>query len=1368
MQQNLFSLLNGLRKSMTNTPPTAVAITASSDENNAVLIHANFTDPDPFDVHTFSVDVTATLGSVTNNNDGTFAYDPGVNFDHLASGETAMDTFTYTVDDGNGGTSTQTVTVTINGQNDAPVAAAVTASADEDGSAVVIAGNFTDADTSDTHTFTVDTTATVGSVTNNNDGTFSYDPGSHFQNLAAGETTVDTFTYTVDDGNGGTSTQTVTVTINGQNDAPVAQAVSAATDEDTPIAIAANFTDADTSDTHTFTVDTTGTAGNVTNNNDGTFSYNPGAALQYLQVGETATDTFTYTVDDGNGGTSTQTVTVTINGQNDAPVIDAITAVAEEDGPTIVLAPSFSDIDSEGPFVVTFDDSGTTGSLTDNGDGTFNYHANGQFEHLNPGQTETDTFTYTVTDNHGGTSTRTLSIVVEGQVEPHKLVASDGQAIDLFGYSTQINDLGVVVVGALGDDDTANGAGSVYVYTPNGTGYLETKILASDGAGSDLFGINTAINGSGVVVVGSYLDDDNGTDSGSAYVYAPTAGGSYSELKLTASDGAANDRFGSHVSVSDSGVIAIGAPSLGVAGGASGAVYVYAPDGSGGYSEVKLTASDQTAGNYFGFATDVNQHGAVYVGASSFNGGSSATGTAYVYIPDGLGGYTETKLLSPDPEGGDNFGLSGAINGSGTIVIGAPGNDADGVNSGALYVYQPDGSGNYAIQKILSSDIEANDNLGRSVDINDAGVIVVGAEGDDEQAGSAGAAFVYKPDGAGGYTEFKLTAYDGAQSDLLGYSVSINNDGVVSIGAYGDDDNGSRSGSVYTFVPDENGDYKGADGTIYGEHGQPALQSYAEAFDVSGEPVAAKIVASHGRADDIFGIATQINDSGIFVASAVGDDDKGLGAGSVYVYTSNGGDYFETKLVASDGDQGDSFGQHSAINESGMIVIGASTDDDNGTDSGSVYVYAPTAGGSYSELKLTASDGAANDRFGSHVSVSDSGVIAIGAPSLGVAGGASGAVYVYAPDGSGGYSEVKLTASDQTAGNYFGFATDVNQHGAVYVGASSFNGGSSATGTAYVYIPDGLGGYTETKLLSPDPEGGDNFGLSGAINGSGTIVIGAPGNDADGVNSGALYVYQPDGSGNYAIQKILSSDIEANDNLGRSVDINDAGVIVVGAEGDDEQAGSAGAAFVYKPDGAGGYTEFKLTAYDGAQSDLLGYSVSINNDGVVSIGAYGDDDNGSRSGSVYTFVPDENGDYKGADGTIYGASTSNFSQTITGTNTANLLVGTAGDDIVTAGGGDDTITGRGGNDTVTGGSGADTFVFLADYGGNTIVTDFEAGPGVVDTLEINQALLSDFQSLLNVASEVGNDVLIEISIDKKITLENTVLLNLDNDDFVFV
>ena len=120
--------------------------------------------------------------------------------------------------DDNGASSTETVTVTITGQNDAPVALAVAAAADEDGPMITISADFSDIDTSDTHTFSVDTTGTLGTVTNNGDGTFSYDATGAFETLAVGETTTDTFTYTVDDGNGGTSTETVTVTITGAND----------------------------------------------------------------------------------------------------------------------------------------------------------------------------------------------------------------------------------------------------------------------------------------------------------------------------------------------------------------------------------------------------------------------------------------------------------------------------------------------------------------------------------------------------------------------------------------------------------------------------------------------------------------------------------------------------------------------------------------------------------------------------------------------------------------------------------------------------------------------------------------------------------------------------------------------------------------------------------------------------------------------------------------------------------------------------------------------------------------------------------------------------------------------------------------------
>ncbi|KZL18279.1 hypothetical protein PsWM33_04985 [Pseudovibrio sp. WM33] len=103
------------------------------------------------------------------SSDGTFSYDPNGAFEHLAVGETATDTFTYTVTDSSGTSSTNTVTVTIDGANDAPVAEEVTVSTDED-SSVIITPDFSDADTSDTHSFSVDTSATAGSVTVNEDG----------------------------------------------------------------------------------------------------------------------------------------------------------------------------------------------------------------------------------------------------------------------------------------------------------------------------------------------------------------------------------------------------------------------------------------------------------------------------------------------------------------------------------------------------------------------------------------------------------------------------------------------------------------------------------------------------------------------------------------------------------------------------------------------------------------------------------------------------------------------------------------------------------------------------------------------------------------------------------------------------------------------------------------------------------------------------------------------------------------------------------------------------------------------------------------------------------------------------------------------
>ena len=181
-----------------------------------------------------------------------------------------------------------------------------------------------------------DDDGTKGKVTNNGDGTFTYDPNGAFIGLKAGATATDKFRYTVTDGSGASSTATVTIAITGENDAPAAQDVAANVRKHGPAkSVTASFTDPDVGDTHSFSIDaaTDATKGKVTNNGDGTFTYDPNGAFISLKAGVTATDKFLYTVTDGSGVSSTATVTMTIVGENDAPTAQNGAANVQEHGP---------------------------------------------------------------------------------------------------------------------------------------------------------------------------------------------------------------------------------------------------------------------------------------------------------------------------------------------------------------------------------------------------------------------------------------------------------------------------------------------------------------------------------------------------------------------------------------------------------------------------------------------------------------------------------------------------------------------------------------------------------------------------------------------------------------------------------------------------------------------------------------------------------------------------------------------------------------------------------------------------------------------------------------------------------------------------
>ena len=356
-----------------------------------------------------------------------------------------------------------------------------------------------------------------------------------------------------------------------------------------------------------------------------------------------------------------------------------------------------------------------------------------------------------------------------------------------------------IVVGSFFDDDDGSASGSAYIYNLDGTG--EVKVTASDAASGDRLGVSVAV-GSNKIVVGSYGDDlegggSGGSSSGSVYVYNIDG---TNEVKLTASDAAGGDSFGTSVAIGSNKIV-VGAPGNDDDGTSSGSVYVYNLDGTG---EVKITASDGAQYDDFGRSVSIGSN-KIFVGSYGDDDDGSTSGSAYVYDLDGT---NEIKITASDAAGGDSFGNSVAI-GNNKLVVGSPYDDDDGSSSGSVYVYNLDGTGEV---KITASDGAQYDNFGFSVAVG-SNKIVVGAIGDDD----SGSAYIYNLDGTG---EVKITASDGAQYDQFGISVSVGNDKIV-VGARGNDDNGSASGSAYIYNIDGTNEVKltasdAAGGDYYG------------------------------------------------------------------------------------------------------------------------------------------------------------------------------------------------------------------------------------------------------------------------------------------------------------------------------------------------------------------------------------------------------------------------------------------------------------------------------------------------------------------------------------------------------------------------
>jgi len=412
--------------------------------------------------------------------------------------------------------------------------------------------------------------------------------------------------------------------------------------------------------------------------------------------------------------------------------------------------------------------------------------------------------------------------------EDVRLTAFDAAADDRFGGSVSI-DGDTAVVGASFDDGVGVDSGSAYVFVRIGPGMwdFQEKLTAGlDAAAGDRFGDSVSVSGNTAVVGARHDDDacfpiDIDCDSGSAYVFV-RSGFTWSQQgpKLTAMDGEAGDTFGISVFLSGDTVV-IGAFHDDDDGSDSGSAYVFVRDDGMWTEEKKLIASDAMAGENFGFRVSIDDDTAV-IGAIRANGASFRTGAAYVFVrhdddsSDDDVWTEEAKLFASDGASFDFFGSSVSVNGE-TAVIGAffgDVRDANGDvlvgNTGAAYVFVRDDDMWIEEAKLTASDAATGDQFGRSVSIDGDTALVGASFGDvrdangDVVVANTGAVYVFVRDDDMWSEEAKLTAKDAAAIDFFGFSVSLSGDTAL-IGAFFNDDP-FNSGSAYIFEDPEDDD----------------------------------------------------------------------------------------------------------------------------------------------------------------------------------------------------------------------------------------------------------------------------------------------------------------------------------------------------------------------------------------------------------------------------------------------------------------------------------------------------------------------------------------------------------------------------------
>ena len=358
---------------------------------------------------------------------------------------------------------------------------------------------------------------------------------------------------------------------------------------------------------------------------------------------------------------------------------------------------------------------------------------------------------------------RTLAIPAQ---QPDQILrSSDSSELGQYGHSLALHG-DRMIVGSIGSSGASEYSGAAYILERSSTlsDFVEVKKVWNVEPGLYQFGWRVALHDDVAAAISQFHSTPPQPVSGSngILVYERNNLGEWAEAdQLFPSDGHPADGFGTSLSAGENTLIAGASLKRGDNFG-EGAAYIFERSALGGWSETaKLTASNASQDDHFGYSASVDSGFSVVGAPRSANGElGPRSGSAYVFKRDAVGNWTEQVELKPsDPMLSDGFGFSVAISGD-TIVVGAPGHSENGQFSGAAYIFQRTNDQWLETAKLtfLGPPFRRPPGFGQSVDIDNGLIVVAGGA---SSSGSDGRVIMtYEESAMGEWKEMALLKAD--------------------------------------------------------------------------------------------------------------------------------------------------------------------------------------------------------------------------------------------------------------------------------------------------------------------------------------------------------------------------------------------------------------------------------------------------------------------------------------------------------------------------------------------------------------------------------------------------------------------------------